>query len=196
MKKLVNYFVQGLITAMPLFLTIYIFLLLFQKVGSVLERFNISVHPLIDPIIGVAGVLVVIVLIGMLASSILFQSILIVLNKLLERNSVVKTVYHSIKDFVGAFIGNKKKFDKPVLVVMNKETGNKQMGFITQTDLSDLNLPVGHSAVYMPFSYGFNGQLMIVPNENITLIDGKSGEVMKFIVSGGVVTEHDEETKN
>ena len=192
MKKIVNYFVQGLVTAMPLFLTLYIFIILFQKVGSVLNKLGIRIHPFVDPIIGVVGVLCVIVLIGMLASSFLFQSILIVMNKLLERNSVVKTVYHSIKDFVNAFIGNKKKFDKPVLIILNKETGTKQMGFITQTDLSNLSLPNTHSAVYMPFSYGFNGQLLIVPNENITPVDAKSSEVMKFIVSGGVVTEHDE----
>ncbi len=194
MKKIINYFVQGLVTAMPLFITLYIFVSIFRSVGSLMVKLGIpSIHPYVDDIIGVLGVLVIIVLIGVLASSFLFQSIMLIIDKLVERSSVVKTVYYSVKDFIDAFIGNKKKFDKPVLILINKETGNKQMGFITQSDLSDLALPGGHSAVYMPYSYGFNGQLFIVPNENIIPIDAKSSQVMKFIVSGGVIKDHEDE---
>jgi len=42
------------------------------------------------------------------------------------------------------------------------------------------------AAVYFPFSYGINGQVMIVPKKNITIIHASSSDVMKFIVSGGV----------
>ncbi len=186
MKHLVRYFIQGLLTAAPLFVTIYILAALFNGVGSVMHSLGITVHPNIDPLIGFCGVVVLVILIGMLASSLVFQSLMLVIDRTIERTSFIKTIYSSVKDLLSAFLGSKKKFDKPVLVLVNKETGNQQLGFITQTDLTYLSIPEGKVAVYMPHSYAFSGVLLITPKENVTVLDAKSAEVMKFIVTGGV----------
>lgn len=195
MNKLVRYFIQGLLTAAPLFITFYILVLLFNKVGSVLHALGFKVHPYIDPIIGFFGVITVVVLIGLLASSIVFQSIMLVIDRALEHTSFINTIYTSIKDLLAAFIGSKKKFNKPVLVLVNKETGSQQLGFITQTDLTNLSIREGKVAVYMPHSYAFSGILLITPKENITLLNTGSTEVMKFIVSGGVTDIDDTNQK-
>jgi len=186
MKHLVRYFIQGLLTAAPLFVTIYILAALFNRVGSVMSALGLTVNPYIDPLIGFGGVVVLVVLIGVLASSIVFQSLMLVIDRTIERTSFIKTIYRSVKDLLSAFLGSKKKFDKPVLVLVNKETGNQQLGFITQTDLSYLTIPAGRVAVYMPHSYAFSGVLLITAKENITPLGAKSAEVMKFIVTGGV----------
>jgi len=197
MKKLVRYFIQGILTAAPLFITFYILALLFNKVGSVLHELGITINPYVDPLIGFFGVIVVVILIGILASSIVFQSIMLVIDRTLERTSFIKTIYSSVKDLLSAFLGSKKKFDKPVLVLVNKETGNQQLGFITQTDLKDLSISEGKVAVYMPHSYAFSGVLLIAPKENVTPLNAGSAEVMKFIVSGGVtdIDDHNQQTK-
>ncbi|MBL7891185.1 MAG: DUF502 domain-containing protein [Bacteroidia bacterium] len=197
MKKLVRYFIQGILTAAPLFITFYILALLFNKVGSVLHELGITINPYVDPLIGFFGVIVVVILIGILASSLVFQSIMLVIDRTLERTSFIKTIYSSVKDLLSAFLGSKKKFDKPVLVLVNKETGNQQLGFITQTDLKDLSISEGKVAVYMPHSYAFSGVLLIAPKENVTPLDAGSAEVMKFIVSGGVtdIDDHNQQTK-
>ena len=57
---------------------------------------------------------------------------------------------------------------------------------MTSDDLTELGIPSGKVAVYLPHSYAFSGNLFIVPAENITLVDAKAADVMKFIVSGGV----------
>jgi uncharacterized membrane protein len=195
MKKLVRYFIQGLLTAAPLFITFYILAILFNKVGSVLNTLGITVHPYVDPLIGFFGVIIVVILIGILASSIVFQSIMMVIDRTIERTSFIKTIYSSVKDLLSAFLGSKKKFDKPVLVLVNKETGNQQLGFITQTDMSELSISEGKVAVYMPHSYAFSGVLLISPKENVTPLNAASAQVMKFIVSGGV-TDIDEHHNN
>jgi uncharacterized membrane protein len=41
-------------------------------------------------------------------------------------------------------------------------------------------------AVYLPFSYGFNGQLLVVEATNVKELDASGTEMMKFIISGGV----------
>jgi len=194
MKQIARYFIQGLLTAAPLFVTVYLLALIFNKVGSVLNTLGIHIHPWVDPLIGFTGVILVVILIGILASSLVFQSFMLVIDRTIERTSFIKTIYSSVKDLLSAFIGNKKKFNKPVLVWINKETGNQQLGFITQTNLTELGIPEGKVSVYMPNSYAFSGIVLIVPIENIVYLDAKSAEVMKFIVSGGVTDFDDKPT--
>ena len=195
MKQLVRYFIQGLLTAAPLFVTVYILATLFTNVGSVLNKLGIHIHPLVDPLIGFVGVLVVVVLIGMLASSLVFQSFMLVIDRTIERTSFIKTIYSSVKDLLSAFLGNKKKFTQPVLIWINRETGNRQLGFLTQNNLAELGIPEGHVSVYLPNSYAFSGIVMVVPKENVVHLDAKPADVMKFIVSGGVTDFEDPTVK-
>ena len=191
MKQIVRYFIQGLLTAAPLFVTVYILATLFTNVGSVLNKLGIHIHPLVDPLIGFVGVLVVVVLIGMLASSLVFQSFMLVIDRTIERTSFIKTIYSSVKDLLSAFLGNKKKFTQPVLIWINREAGNRQLGFLTQNNLAELGIPEGHVSVYLPNSYAFSGIVMVVPKENVVHLDAKQADVMKFIVSGGVTDFED-----
>jgi len=98
---------------------------------------------------------------------------------------LVSLIYFSVKDLISAFVGDKKKFNQPVLVLMNRESGIRKIGFITQTDLSNLGLDDA-VMVYCPHSYAFSGELYLVPAENVKLLTMSSSEAMKLIVSGGV----------
>jgi uncharacterized membrane protein len=82
-------------------------------------------------------------------------------------------------------MGNKKRFNKPVLVTIDKANNIQQLGFITQTDLADLNIK-DKVAVYLPLSYSLSGKLIIIPSSQIEKVDKDAPEVMKFIISGGV----------
>jgi len=61
----------------------------------------------------------------------------------------------------------------------------KRIGFLTQNDLSAIGL-IGESIVYFPFSYSFAGQVYIVRNENIKVLNISAADAMKLVVSGGV----------
>jgi uncharacterized membrane protein len=148
--------------------------------------FGTIVSPVIDPLIILATAVVLIFLMGLLGSSIILQPLFSLFDSTLEQTPVVKTVYGSIKDFMSAFVGSKKRFNKPVLITINKENNIQQLGFITKEDLSELKISKGTVAVYVPLSYSISGNLLIVPTDHITVVDASSAEVMKFIVSGGV----------
>jgi uncharacterized membrane protein len=107
------------------------------------------------------------------------------MDRLVEKAPLIKTIYSSVKDLMGAFVGSKKRFNKPVLVLTNREAGIYKLGFITQTDLHELGISE-MVAVYLPYSYAFSGMLIIVDQKNIRPIDASSADVMKFIISGGV----------
>jgi uncharacterized membrane protein len=56
---------------------------------------------------------------------------------------------------------------------------------VTRDDLGSLSLP-GMVAVYVPQSYNFAGTLLLVPNDRVEALQTGAGELMTFIVSGGV----------
>ncbi|MBL7889740.1 MAG: DUF502 domain-containing protein [Bacteroidetes bacterium] len=186
MTKIVRYFIQGLIITVPVGITAIVVYKVFDWVRSLFSMFGTIISPVIDPFIILATALILIFLMGLLGSSIVLRPLFSLLDNTLEQTPVVKTVYSSIKDFMSAFVGSKKRFNKPVLVTINKENNIQQLGFITKEDLSELNLSKNCVAVYMPLSYSISGNLLIVPTDHITVVDASSAEVMKFIVSGGV----------
>jgi uncharacterized membrane protein len=123
-------------------------------------------------------------LLGYFASFLVANPFFVFLERLLERTPLLKIIYTSVKDLIEAFVGEKKRFNQPVLVKINNDV--QRIGFITHTDLSHLGLGSEKLAVYLPFSYGFNGQLVIVPAKNVEKIDASGTEMMKFVISGGV----------
>ncbi len=192
MKKSLIYFVQGLIITVPVAITGYVLYKMVALIGSFVSLFGTIVSPFIDPFIVIIIALLLIFLMGLLGSSIILRPLFSLFDHALEHTPVVKTIYTSIKDLLSAFVGSKKRFNKPVLVTINKENNIQQLGFITQEDLSELKIAKGTMAVYVPLSYSFSGNLLIVPVDHITFVDASSHEVMKFIVSGGVSDIDDE----
>ncbi len=97
---------------------------------------------------------------------------------------LVSIIYSSIKDLMSAFVGDKKKFNTPIIVKLSDNVF--RLGFMTQDDLTVLG-EAGLVAVYFPHSYNFSGNSYLVPRENVRILKNvNSTEVMKFIVSGGV----------
>lgn len=189
LKALVNYFVKGLLVVVPIGLTIYFVVWAVKALDASLNLSDLlwtdkSGEPHYIPGLGLLTVIVLIMLAGLFVTSFITQPIYNWMERWLKRFPVFSFIYGSIKDFTEAFVGDEKKFDKPVLIEMN-DTGVKKVGFLTQKDLKKIGLP-GEVAVYVPFSYSFAGQLYIVPAEKITPLKMKASEAMKFAVSGGV----------
>jgi uncharacterized membrane protein len=124
-------------------------------------------------------------LFGFLASGFIARSLVSALDDLMERLPFVRLIYSSIRDFVNAFVGEKRRFDKPVLVKLFDNSSAHALGFVTQESLTDLGLDAWIS-VYMPHSYNFSGQMYVFPRSAVRPIDASSSDVMAFVVSGGV----------
>lgn len=144
------------------------------------------------PGLGIAILLTSITFFGYLGSILLVRSVFDLTESFITRLPFISSIYISLKELTSALVGNTKKFDKPVLVIMNKEARLQKIGFVTHKNLKTINLP-GNIAVYVPHSYNFSGDLFIVPKEVVTPLDVASTEIMKFIVSGGVTGLHDSE---
>ncbi len=175
LAKLINYFLRGLLIVLPFAVT-------FSIVRSIVVTLDDYVNVGI-PAVGFLIVVVSITFLGFIGSSLITKPLFSLMDDVLSKIPFVKIIYTSVKDFMEAFVGDKKKFNTPVLVEMSQ--GVFKPGFITQTNLSALNLP-GMCAVYFPHSYAFSGNLFLVNNDKVKPFDGNSADVMKFIISGGV----------
>src|SRR6478736_10322972 len=175
--KIVRYFFNGTLFIVPLVATVYFIIVSFQWLDS---RLNLPY-----PGVGFAIILSVITLFGYFTSNFAFKSFSNWFDHVVNRIPLVKLIYYSVKDLLAAFVGEKRKFNKPVLVTINKENNLHRVGFITQSDLSELGLP-DMVVVYFPQSYAFAGDHFVVPKESVKPLNVSGPVAMKFIVSGGV----------
>jgi len=185
MKRFLNFFLQGLILFIPLIITGFILLILFNKVSEIFAFIGFYKYPILNLILGLLGTLGVILLLGIMASSFVLKQIFSFFEDKLEHAPFIRHIYSPVKDFTNAFVGNKKKFNKPVLVLTNPAAQIHEIGFITQENLIDFNIH-DKVAVYLPFSYSLSGKLIIVPRENVKPLEADASDAMKFVVSGGV----------
>jgi uncharacterized membrane protein len=175
--KIARYFFSGMLFIVPLVATGYFIFLSFTWLDGLLQ--------LPYPGLGFIIIFGVILLFGYITSTFALSTVTDWLDHLINKIPLVKLIYSSVKDLIGAFVGDKKKFNKPVLVTINKENSLHQIGFVTQEDLTDLGLR-DMVAVYFPHSYAFSGNHFLVSKENIKPLNITGPAAMKFIVSGGI----------
>lgn len=145
------------------------------------------------PGLGLVLLVSIITVAGWLGSTFLFHPLAELGEELLQRIPFIKTMYGALKDLVEALVGSKRKFDRPVLVKFGSGVEAERLGFITQEDLSHLGMGEGKVAVYFPHSFAWSGNLLIVPKQNVTALEARPADVMKFAVSGGVSQVDEEE---
>jgi len=177
-RRFTSYFLKGLILIVPITVTFYIVFNVFQFLDGLI--------PYDIPGVSILIILVGTAFLGFIGTTFIQAPLMQLFEKAIEKVPLIKIIYTSIRDLLSAFVGQEKRFTKPVMVKTNRDTEMYKLGFITQKDLSDLGISEGKSAVYLPHSYNFSGNLFIVDNSLITPIDAPADEIMKFIVSGGI----------
>jgi uncharacterized membrane protein len=179
-RKLLSYFLKGLLISLPIYAT-------YRIIRGSLETLD-AVLAFETKGLGFLIVIFSITLLGIIGSTIFTRPIIDLLDDMFSKIPLVKVIYTSIKDLIEAFVGDKKKFNKPVLVQLTP--GIYKPGFITQDDLEFMGLK-DMVAVYLPHSYAFSGNVFLVEKEKVIKYAGESGDLMKFIISGGVIQNED-----
>jgi uncharacterized membrane protein len=177
MTKIFTYFLRGLVVVVPLAITIYVCYAVFTRIDGWLG-FAI-------PGVGFVVTIALITLTGFLASNLITRGLLSAFDSLMERLPFVRLLYSSTKDLLNAFVGEKRRFDRPVLVRLSPESEARLVGFVTQSSLAQLGLD-GYVAVYLPQAYAVHGNLAVCPAGLVEPLHAVSSEVLAFIVSGGV----------
>ena len=183
---LLRSFLQGLLLLSPIALTGYLLYAIFINIDSLVpvEKMPRGVGFLI--------IIAAVTITGFLGTRFfigkwIFDSFA----NLLERTPGVKYIYSSIRDVIKSFVGDKKRFNKPVWVRMNNDPEIWRIGFMTQGDMSHLGM-TDTAAVYLPHAYAISGWVILIGSKNVKPVTSMTaGEAMKFAVSGGITTEEE-----
>jgi len=185
MTVLARNFFEGLLILVPVGVTVTVAVFVFDFIDGWLHI----------PIPGVGFIVTVglITLTGRFASNVFVQKVLDITERLLTRAPLVKLVYTSIKDLIAAFMGEKKRFDQPVIVALTPGGHAEAIGFVTRSSMEFIGL-LDHVAVYFPQSYNFAGNLLVFPKDQVRPLEAESSEIMAFLISGGVAGGPEAET--
>jgi uncharacterized membrane protein len=179
-------FLQGLLLLSPIAITAYVLYSVFNGVDNLV--------PFV-PQRGLGFIIIIsaVTAIGYLGTRFFIGKWLFdAFSHVLERTPGVKYIYSSVRDVIKSFVGDKKRFNKPVWVCVNVNPETWRIGFMTQRDMTQLGLP-NKVAVYMPHAYAISGWVVVTDNKYIKPVtEMTAGEAMKFAVSGGITTEDEE----
>lgn len=199
LRRILSYFFQGLLFVAPISITIWALMLTFNYIDGLLIHHLDELLGRNIPGLGLLVLIACITFVGMLGTTIIFKPLWNYFDRLLSKAPLIKIIYTSVKDLVSAFVGQKRRFNEPVLVKVGKGADLEKIGFVTNKDLRFLGITDKKLAVYLPHSYAWSGNLFIVPAENVKPLDASATEVMKFIISAGVTNlemNHDESNEN
>ena len=102
-KRILSYFLRGLIFVVPIGVTVYII----YKLLTIIDH----IIPTNIPGLGIILLITSITVLGWLGTTIIAQPLLNYFKKLLDRVPLIKTIYSAINDLLSAFVGNKKRFN-------------------------------------------------------------------------------------
>jgi uncharacterized membrane protein len=178
-------FLQGLLILSPIAITAYVIYIVFDSVDRLV--------PWVPRGLGFVIIIGVVTFIGYMGTRFFLGRMLFdAFDHLVEHIPGIKYIYSSIKDVMGSFVGDKKRFNKPVWVCTNLNPEMWRIGFMTQKDLAFLGM-VGKVAVYLPHSYAVSGYVIIVETKSIKPVTKMTAaEAMKFAVSGGITSVEEE----
>ena len=184
-RNILKYLLQGVVILSPFLITLALTYYVFDFIDTIIPGMPRGT--------GFIVVIAFFILIGYLGSRFfLGRLVLDLFDSVLEKIPGLKIIYTAVKDFAEGFVGDKRKFKKPVLVKINNNPQMYRVGFLTQEDLTNIGL-VDKVMVYVPHSYNFSGNLFVVESSSVQPLDMDAGDAMKLAVSGGVAGFHEHE---
>lgn len=196
MQQLGRIMLKGLAAILPAALTLYI---LYWSADNA-EQFLGAVIKVILPDgwylpgMGLLAGLVAIFLLGLALNAFLVRRLFQFGENFLNRIPLVKTLYGSVKDFIGFFAHQREREFNQVVTVQLEMGGvpMRFLGFVTRTQFRDLPEGIGYDgevAVYLPLSYQIGGYTIMVPRSAVKPVDISMQRAMGFAVTGGMFAD-------
>jgi uncharacterized membrane protein len=186
-RKAASYFLQGLLFITPIGVTVFVVVWFVNWTDELFLPVIEAIVPIHIPGLGLIVAFTWLAVLGYLISKFISISAINWFDGLMNRAPLIKVIYFAVKDLITVFFGKEEKMGKPVKVLVQKDPIQYKLGFVTRHDMSDFKLGKEMISVYFPFSYGVMGNQIAVVEKDVEYLDIPASDVMKFIVSGGVV---------
>ena len=189
MKTLGRILLKGLLTILPISLTLYFTWWLGITAENVLSGPLKLLLPLdiYRPGMGLVAGLLLLILIGLLVNAYLIRRFFELGEALLLRVPVVKTVFAALRDLTGLMRvgGSSGELQRVVMVDFGP---GRVIGFVTQENATLPGVGSDDSlvAVYLPMSYQIGGYTVYLPRERIVPTDLSVEAAMRIVLTGGL----------
>ncbi len=195
MKK---YLIAGLLTWMPLAITIWVMLwvvgLMDGMFNGVLGLFDTLVPGLAKlkdiPGLGVLVTLALMLLTGMFVTNIFGQWWVHQWDRLLNRIPIVKSIYSSVKQVSDTLFSSSGNAFREAVLVQYPREGSWTIAFVTGRPSGEVaaHLVGEHVSLYVPTTPNpTSGFFLMMPKSSIKPLDMSVDEALKYIISMGVV---------
>lgn len=202
MKQLQKIFLQGLVTFLPIALTIYIIYAGIAIVDSFLGDALRQILPIYIPGLGFLLTIALILLLGLILNNILAGGIFQKLEQKLTQVPFIKAIYSPLRDLMNLFSkgGGPGGLQKVVLVdLTDTHEGVRALGLVTRESFKDVPAIEQNAgdriAVYIPMSYGLGGFTLMVPRSRLTPLDMPIEKAMSLAITGWVKADKEGEKK-
>ena len=184
-----NYFITGIVVLIPIWVTLYLTLFLISISAKILPKEINPNHYLPYEIPGVEIVIsiILITLIGWLSLSIIGKKLLEILNNILKKIPILRTIFSAIEQMTETFTKTDKD-KKNVVLVEYPRKGSWAVGFATRDNSGEITEKTKKKLVnvFVPTTPNpTSGFLLMFPKEDVIYLDMTFEEASKFIVSAG-----------
>ena len=193
MRKILALFMSGLVTVLPLALTIYVIWWLVHTVEGWLHRALIALGIVSPehywPGLGLIAGFVLLLAVGSLVNAYAGKLLLKYWDDFLGRIPFVKTLYGGFRDVVSLLpsgSGEKRDLQR---VVLARFANVHAIGFVTREDAPPvLDAHGGHGlvTVYFPMSYAFGGYTVYLPRDHVEHLDISVEDAMRLAITAGL----------
>lgn len=194
MKEIRRLFIVGIFAAAPLALTLYLIIQLAKWFDSlfqpVVQKFVVPLLGYPIPGLGILLGILVILIIGLLAPSLIGKQFLGMIERVVDRLPLAKLIYSGTKQIFDSFSQTGlKKFNRAVLIRFPHQN-SMTIGFVTQEFQPGTLAGMEKSwvSVFVPTTPNpTSGYLLFVPESDIVPLALSSEEALKFVISCGLV---------
>jgi uncharacterized membrane protein len=193
MRKILALTMSGLVTVLPLALTVYVIWWLWTTVEGWLRSVLISLHVVSPehywPGLGLIAGFVLLLLVGSLVNAYAGKILLKYWDDFLGRIPFVKTLYGGFRDVLSLLPSGSGERRDLQRVVVARFAGVHAIGFVTREDVPvALNAHGGRDwvTVYFPMSYAFGGYTLYLPRDQVAPLDISVEDAMRLAITAGL----------
>jgi len=193
-KSIGKTLITGIITVLPIVLTIYLLYWLVvssERVMGTALRWALP-EVVYFPGLGTIAGLVLVFLVGLLMKAVLIRQLFAFSEEILYHLPIIKTVYRAIRDLFDFFSPKQENFGRVVIVNFNNM---EIIGFITQEDPQRLPETFRNQdsvLVYIPMSYMIGGFTLLIPRADVRPCQMNMEEAMRFALTAGITGKSDD----
>ncbi|KPJ66338.1 hypothetical protein AMJ44_08495 [candidate division WOR-1 bacterium DG_54_3] len=189
--KISGYFLRGLITLLPLLITIWLLYFIFTFLDSILGNIITLIAGRHIPGLGLVITVILIFLVGFFATYIIGAQLFKLGEELLSRVPIVKSIYFAVKQINDVLFMQKTAEEyRRACIVEYPRKGIWSLGFVTSDAAAEIEAKAKEKMINVFVANTptpATGFLIVVPAREVILLDMKIEDAFKYIVSGGVL---------